>query len=116
VRWRLAARSHAGNSPAVPDESRSFGGVVAASLGFTWLNPAVYVDTLVLLGSVAAAHPDARWWFGAGAATASIIWFIALGITARLLSPILRRPTAARLLEAFVAIVMTATALRTWPA
>ena len=89
--------------------------VIAASLGFTWLHPAVYLDTLVLLGSVAGAHPDSRWWFGAGAATASVGWFIALGLTAQLLAPILRRPGAARLLEVFVAVVMAVTALRTLP-
>jgi L-lysine exporter family protein LysE/ArgO len=104
------------NRHAVKGDGRSWRGVVAATVGFTWLNPAVYLDTLVLLGSVANAHPDSRWWFGAGAATASVSWFIALGITAQLLAPILRRPSAARLLEAFVAIVMTATALRTLPA
>ena len=89
--------------------------VIAATLGFTWLNPAVYLDTLVLLGTVASSHPASRWWFGAGAATASVCWFIALGGAAQLLAPILRRPQAARLLELFVAVVMTATALRTLP-
>jgi len=95
------------------DDGRSRSGVIAATLGFTWLNPAVYLDTLVLLGSVASAHPGSRWWFGAGAATASVGWFLALGTTAQLLAPILRRPSAARALEAFVAVVMIATALRT---
>jgi L-lysine exporter family protein LysE/ArgO len=89
--------------------------VIAATLGFTWLNPAVYLDTLVLLGTVASTHPASRWWFGAGAATASVTWFIALGGAAQLLAPILSRPAAARMLEAFVAIVMTVTALRTLP-
>lgn len=89
--------------------------VIAAALGFTWLNPAVYLDTLVLLGTVAGSHPGSRWWFGAGAATASVLWFTALGGAARLLAPILRRPAAARALELFVAVVMTATALRTLP-
>jgi L-lysine exporter family protein LysE/ArgO len=89
--------------------------VIVATLGFTWLNPAVYLDTLVLLGTVASSHPGSRWWFGAGAATASVCWFIALGGAAQLLAPILRRPVAARLLELFVAVVMTATALRTLP-
>jgi L-lysine exporter family protein LysE/ArgO len=97
------------------DEGHSRSKVIAATLGFTWLNPAVYLDTLVLLGTVASSHPASRWWFGAGAATASVTWFIALGGAAQLLAPILRRPLAARLLEAFVAIVMTATALRTLP-
>ena len=89
--------------------------VIAATVGFTWLNPAVYLDTLVLLGTVASSHPASRWWFGAGAATASVVWFIALGGAAKLLAPILRRPAAARMLELFVAIVMTVTAVRTLP-
>jgi L-lysine exporter family protein LysE/ArgO len=89
-------------------------GVVAACLGFTWLNPAVYLD-IVLLGSVASAHPSSRWWFGAGAASASISWFIALGLGAGLLSPVLRRPQGARCLDLFVAGMMLAAALRTLP-
>ena len=89
--------------------------VTAATLGFTWLNPAVYLDTLVLLGSVANAHPQSRWWFGAGAAAASAIWFLGLGRAARLLTPLLHRPQAQRLLDAFVAAVMTVTALRILP-
>jgi L-lysine exporter family protein LysE/ArgO len=97
------------------EDGRSRRRVIAATLGFTWLNPAVYLDTLVLLGTVASSHPASRWWFGAGAATASVCWFIALGGAAQLLAPILRRPQAARLLELFVAVVMTATALRTLP-
>jgi L-lysine exporter family protein LysE/ArgO len=97
------------------DDGHSRRRVIAATLGFTWLNPAVYLDTLVLLGTVASSHPGSRWWFGAGAATASVIWFIALGGAAQLLAPLLRRTAAARLLELFVAVVMTATALRTLP-
>lgn len=89
--------------------------VVAASLGFTWLNPAVYLDTLILLGSVAGAHPESRWWFATGAAAASVAWFVGLGFGARLLTPLLRSPHAARLLDAFVAFVMIVTALRTLP-
>lgn len=89
--------------------------VIAATLAFTWLNPAVYLDTLVLLGTVASSHPASRWWFGAGAASASIVWFMALGGAAHLLAPVLRRPAAARALELFVAVVMTATAVRTLP-
>jgi L-lysine exporter family protein LysE/ArgO len=97
------------------DDGHSRRRVIAATLGFTWLNPVVYLDTLVLLGTVASSHPASRWWFGAGAASASVIWFIALGGAAQLLAPVLRRPVAARLLELFVAVVMTATALRTLP-
>jgi L-lysine exporter family protein LysE/ArgO len=91
-------------------ESRA--GVIAACLAFTWLNPAVYLDTVVLLGSVANSRPGQQWWFGGGAALASALWFIALGGAAGLLGPWLRRPRAARLLDAFVAVVMAETALR----
>jgi L-lysine exporter family protein LysE/ArgO len=87
--------------------------VAAAAFGFTWLNPAVYLDTLVLLGTVASSHPHGRWWFAAGAAAASVAWFIGLGFGARLLAPLLRRPQAWRLLDIFVAVVMTITAVRT---
>jgi L-lysine exporter family protein LysE/ArgO len=115
----LAAR-RAFKRPEPPGEGRAQEGrsrarVIAATLGFTWLNPAVYLDTLVLLGTVASAHPAARWWFGAGAATASVVWFVALGGAARLLAPLLVRPAATRALELFVAVVMTVTALRTLP-
>jgi L-lysine exporter family protein LysE/ArgO len=114
----LAARralSAAQGSPDVGSRGATRRGVAAAALGFTWLNPAVYLDTLVLLGTVASAHPHARWWFATGAAVASVAWFIGLGFGARLLTPLLRRPQAWRLLDAFVAVVMTITALRTLP-
>ncbi len=113
----LAARRAVGRLEPRRDgeDGRSRRRVIAATLGFTWLNPAVYLDTLVLLGTVASSHPASRWWFGAGAATASVTWFIALGGAAQLLAPILSRSGAARVLEVFVAVVMTAAALRTLP-
>jgi L-lysine exporter family protein LysE/ArgO len=86
--------------------------VIGACLAFTWLNPAVYLDTVVLLGSVANARPGHQWWFGGGAALASILWFGALGFGARLLAPALRRPGAWRTLDAFVAVIMAGAALR----
>jgi L-lysine exporter family protein LysE/ArgO len=98
-----------------PRTGASRGRVVAAAFGFTWLNPAVYLDTLLLLGSVASVHPNTRWWFGLGAAIASIGWFVALGWTARLLAPLLRHPRAPRVLDSFVALVMLVTALRILP-
>jgi L-lysine exporter family protein LysE/ArgO len=114
----LAARRMLARAPSEAAADRSGGSrgsVLAATLGFTWLNPAVYIDTLVLLGSVANSHPDSRWWFGAGAALASAGWFLGLGSAATLLNPLLRRPQAPRLLDAFVAAVMTVTALRVLP-
>lgn len=85
-------------------------GVVLACLGFTFLNPHVYLDTVVLLGSLAAQHGPGRWAFGAGAATASLIWFTALGFGARRLAPLFARPRAWQLLDAGIAVVMVALA------
>ncbi len=87
-------------------------GVVAACLAFTWLNPAVYLDTVVLLGSVANSRPGHQWWFGAGAALGSVLWFVALGYGSRVLARALSDPKMWRILDGCVAAVMTATALR----
>ncbi|MGN6325752.1 LysE/ArgO family amino acid transporter [Pseudolysinimonas sp.] len=80
--------------------------VVAACLAFTWLNPGVYLDTVVLVGSIAGTHGDLSWAFGVGAAMASILWFSLLGFGARALGPVFRRPLAWRVLDAVIAAVM----------
>lgn len=80
--------------------------VVATCLALTWLNPHVYLDTVVLLGSVAGTHGDGRWWFGAGAVAGSLVWFTALGYGARLLRPLFARPGAWRVLDGVIAVVM----------
>lgn len=85
--------------------------VVATCLALTWLNPHVYLDTVVLLGSVAATHGDERWWFGAGAALGSLVWFTALGYGARLLRPVFARPRSWQVLDALIAVVMVAIAV-----
>jgi len=85
--------------------------VVLVCLGFTLLNPHVYLDTVVLLGSVSTRYAGAtRWWFAGGAATASVAWFTALGFGARLLLPWFRSTLAWRVLDAFVALLMLALA------
>jgi L-lysine exporter family protein LysE/ArgO len=84
--------------------------VVTTAVALTWLNPHVYLDTVVLLGSVAASHGDARWWFGIGAVSGSIAWFTALGYGARFLRPLFARPSAWRVLDGLIAAVMTAIA------
>jgi len=84
---------------------------VLTVLALTWLNPHVYLDTVVLLGSVAGTHGDDRWWFALGAAVASIAWFSALGFGARLLRPLFARPTSWRVLDGIIALVMTAIAV-----
>jgi len=83
---------------------------VTTAVALTWLNPHVYLDTVLLLGSVAGTHGDDRWWFGVGAAAGSIIWFASLGFGARLLRPLFSKPAAWRILDALIAIIMAAIA------
>ncbi|WP_072802374.1 LysE/ArgO family amino acid transporter [Rhodococcoides yunnanense] len=82
------------------------GPVVLTALALTWLNPHVYLDTVVLLGSVAATYDTARIWFGAGASVASIVWFSALGFGARFLRPAFSKPSAWRWLDGAIAAFM----------
>ena len=84
---------------------------VLTAVALTWLNPHVYLDTVVLLGSVAGTHGDDRWWFGLGAAVGSILWFTALGFGARFLRPLFAKPVAWRILDAIIAVVMMAIAV-----
>ncbi|MCK6091233.1 L-lysine exporter [Micrococcus endophyticus] len=92
---------------------RTAGSVIATTLALTWLNPHVYLDTVVLLGSLANQHgPDARWVFAAGAVAASVLWFTALGYGARLLARVLADPTAWRVVDVVIAVVMAVLAVR----
>ncbi|MFC5381376.1 LysE/ArgO family amino acid transporter [Aquipuribacter nitratireducens] len=84
---------------------------VGTALALTWLNPHVYLDTVVLLGSVAQGWGDARVLFAVGAVAGSIMWFALLGFGARLLRPVFARPGAWRVLDALVAVVMVAIAV-----
>jgi L-lysine exporter family protein LysE/ArgO len=79
---------------------------VLTCLAMTWLNPHVYLDTVLLLGTVAAGHGALRWEFGLGAALASVCWFAALGFGARLLSGFFARPSSWRVLDGLVAATM----------
>ncbi|MGW4568571.1 LysE/ArgO family amino acid transporter [Streptomyces sp. NPDC004561] len=81
---------------------------VLTCLAMTWLNPHVYLDTVFLLGSLAADRGPLRWTFGLGAAVASLCWFTALGFGARLLGRFLARPGAWRVLDGLVAATMLA--------
>lgn len=81
---------------------------VLTCLAMTWLNPHVYLDTVFLLGTIAADRGPLRWTFGLGAASASLCWFAALGFGARLLSRHLAKPTAWRVLDGVVAATMIA--------
>ncbi len=78
----------------------------ATCLALTWLNPHVYLDTVVLLGAIANTHHGQRWPFAAGAALASAAWFFGLGYGARLLRPVFARAAAWRILDTVIAVVM----------
>jgi L-lysine exporter family protein LysE/ArgO len=106
----LAARRALRPAVLVPDAggARAALAVTATTcLALTWLNPHVYLDTVVLLGSLAGTYADRRWWFATGAALGSGLWFLALGYGARLLRPVFARPAAWRVLDAVIAVVMT---------
>lgn len=105
----LAARRswQGGHMPIQTDAAMPLGAALAACFAFTFLNPHVYLDTVVLLGSVANQRGDTgRWVFGAGACLASLCWFSALGFGARLLGPVFETVTAWRVLDSTIAVVM----------
>ena len=83
----------------------ALGPVLATCLALTWLNPHVYLDTVVLLGSVAAQYED-RLSFALGAMTASFVFFFTLGYGARRLAPLFARPQAWRVLDLGVGLLM----------
>ncbi|GAC1596241.1 MAG: L-lysine exporter [Pseudarthrobacter sp.] len=102
------ALTSSGRQPAV-----GLGAALSTVLALTWLNPHVYLDTVLLLGSVANQQTqDLRWWFGAGAIAASVAWFSALGFGARVLRPFFARPSSWRLLDGLVAAVMLTLGIR----
>jgi L-lysine exporter family protein LysE/ArgO len=79
---------------------------VLTCLALTWLNPPVYLDTVFLLGSVASTHGADRWWFAAGAALASAMWFFALAFGARLLGHWLSTARAWRIVDVVIGTIM----------
>ena len=107
---------HADGAAAARAEPRR--AVVTRAVALTWLNPHVYLDTVLLIGSIAATHassgggPDGRWFFAAGAIIASLTWFSALGYGARVLAPALARPRAWQVLEVLIAATMALIAVR----
>ena len=84
---------------------------VLTCLALTWLNPHVYLDTVVLLGSVSAQYAD-KLQFGAGAVLASFVFFFSLGYGARVLAPVFRRPQSWRVLDVVVGLTMWAIAAK----
>lgn len=82
--------------------------VLLTAAALTWLNPHVYLDTVVLLGSLANEHHEQRWLFGAGAVAASAVWFTGLGLGARRLAGLFASPATWRVLDVVIAAVMIA--------
>ena len=88
-------------------EGVTLGRALAATAAFTFLNPHVYLDTVLLLGTIGGAEPPAlRPWFVVGAASASYVWFAGLGFGARLLRPLFAKPLAWRVLDGLVGVTM----------
>lgn len=103
--WRAVRGEQLENPGDKPAGGRA--AVLGTCLAFTWLNPHVYLDTVLLLGSLAAAQGETgRWWFAAGAGLGSIAWFTALGAGARFLTSLFQRRAAWRVLDAGIAVVM----------
>lgn len=113
--YGLRAAKRAGQGEQLAIEENGAVPLLAAiltCLGFTFLNPHVYLDTVVLLGALANQHGDAgRWFFGGGAALASFIWFFGLAYGAGLLAPFFRKRIAWRVLDSIIALVMVSLAI-----
>jgi L-lysine exporter family protein LysE/ArgO len=93
------------------DEAGSLKKAVLAVLGFTFLNPHVYLDTVILLGSISNQFDEERWIFGFGAMTASIVWFSTIGFGARAASRFMSKPIFWRVLDSLIATIMFALAV-----
>jgi L-lysine exporter family protein LysE/ArgO len=109
--WR--ARRPASSLSAARDAPGGRPAVVRRAVALTWLNPHVYLDTVVLLGSIANAHgTPGRWWFALGACLASTVWFIGLGFGARFAAGLLATPRAWQVLDLLIAATMLGIAVK----
>lgn len=106
----LAARRALRPGTLTPSDAQParLAGVLATCLALTFLNPHVYLDTVVLLGALANEHRDGRWLFGIGAVTASAVWFTGLGFGARRLRRYFESPRTWQLLDGGIAVMMIA--------
>ncbi|GAC61602.1 LysE/ArgO family amino acid transporter [Gordonia sp. PS3] len=108
----LAARRalRPGSGPAHSGSGRTVGlwAALGTALALTWLNPHTYLDTVLTLGSIANSHGGAKWSFTIGACTASLIWFLMLGLGARRMAPVFASARAWRVLDTAIAAVMAA--------
>ena len=109
---RAALTGTGGLAPAGGRAAAGLGATLATCLALTWLNPHVYLDTVALLGAVSTRFPGSEAAFALGAATASLLFFFALGYGAAALRPLLARPGAWRVLEGAIAAAMWGIAAR----
>ena len=93
-------------------QSPSVKSVVSTTLAFTFLNPHVYLDTVLLLGSIGNQYGHGRWLFALGASLGSVAWFSSLGYGARLASHLMSRPVTWRILDSGIGVVMLLIALK----
>jgi len=87
-------------------EKQSAGKILLSLVTFTFLNPHVYLDTVILLGSIANQFADHRWYFAAGASVASILWFTVIGYGARAASKFMTRSLFWKILDSVIAVIM----------
>ena len=106
---RKVFRSGALSIEGAPSISRS--AAIASVLGFTFLNPHVYLDTVILLGSISNQFQSDRWYFALGASIGSILWFSALGFGARAASKFMTKPIFWKVLDYIIASIMFAVAI-----
>ena len=107
--WRALQRARQASSLDVTTmgQGLSRGAALAQAAAFTLLNPHVYLDTVLLVGSIGAQQPaPLQGWFAAGASAASLLWFSALGFGARWLAPWFARPRAWQVLDALIGLTM----------
>jgi L-lysine exporter family protein LysE/ArgO len=113
LRRALGAGSLSADGQVTGGRTESRHAVVGRAVALTWLNPHVYLDTVLLLGSIANTHgPSGRWWFALGAGAASVLWFTGLGYGARLAAPLLSRPRAWQVLDVLIGLTMLTIALQ----
>nr|WP_319250159.1 LysE/ArgO family amino acid transporter [uncultured Celeribacter sp.] len=112
ARSALAAWRGGTHLDAAAQGARPLAATLVTALALTWLNPHVYLDTVVLLGAISAQFPDAQGAFALGAILASFSFFFALGYGARFLAPIFARPLSWRILDVAIALVMWTIAIR----
>jgi len=109
---RLNAARTGTHTPTLTTPPATTGRTLLTTLGLTWLNPHVYLDTCLFLGTLSAPFGPCRLFFGAGAITASCLFFFTLGYGARLLRPLFDSPTAWRMLDLATGLCMGLMATR----